>query len=128
MGKMSRDKGKVYEREIANALKTHGYDTRRSAQVMGKTGQAADVVGLPGIHIEAKRQEQIRIYDWMEQAIRDSEASGKGDLPAVFFRKNNEKTMVCMRLDDWMEIYKEWEAGNWLKGEHNGEQDDKGRA
>lgn len=122
MGKMSRDKGKRYERELANALKEYGYDAHRTAQTMGKTGQAADVVGLPGIHIEAKHQEKMMLYDWMAQAVRDSEAAGNGDLPAVFHRKNNERTLVTMRLEDWIEIYKEWDADNWLKGEHDGEQ------
>lgn len=117
MGKMSRDKGKRYERELANALKEFGYDTHRTAQTMGKTGQAADVVGLPGIHIEAKHVEQMRLYEWMAQAIHDANEAGRGDLPAVFHRKNGEKTLVTMRLEDWIVIYTEWAAGEWLKGQ-----------
>ena len=105
----SKQKGKRYELELTNLLKTEGYDAHRSAQYAGNTGQAADVVGLPGIHIEAKRQEQVRIYEWMEQAVRDS--STTNNLPAVFFRKSGEKTMVCMRFEDWIQLYKEWEAG-----------------
>ena len=105
----SKDKGARYERELASLLKYHGYDARRTAQYCGNSGEAADVIGLPGIHIEAKHQEQIRIYDWMEQAKRDSYMSG--NKPAVFFRKNHCETLVCMRLDDFMEIYREWEAG-----------------
>ena len=110
MGKMSRDKGKRYEREIASKLRDYGYDARRTAQYCGKTGDASDVVGLPGIHIECKHCEQFRIYDWMAQAINDSGKSG--NKPAVFFRKNNAETLVCMRLDDWMELFREWDAGN----------------
>ena len=41
------------------------------------TGDASDVVGLPGIHVEAKHQENMRLYDWIEQARRDAEANGK---------------------------------------------------
>lgn len=104
----SKQKGARYERDLAAELGDYGYKCRRSAQYCGNTGQAADVVGLPGIHIEAKHQERISIYDWMAQAIHDSGKSG--DLPAVFFRKNNCKTLVCMRLEDWMILYKEWEA------------------
>lgn len=105
----SKDKGARYERELASLLKYHGYDARRTAQYCGNTGEAADVIGLPGIHIEAKHQEQIRIYEWMGQALRDSLKSS--DKPAVFFRKNHHETLVCMRLDDWIELYREWEAG-----------------
>ena len=107
---MSRDKGKRYEREIASQLREYGYDARRTAQNCGKSGDAADVVGLNGIHIECKHQEQIKIYDWMAQAKRDS--TGTDNKPAVFFRKNNHETLVCMALTDWIEIYREWEAGN----------------
>ena len=109
-GKMSRNKGKRYERELASAFRDYGYDARRTAQYCGNTGDAADVVGLPGIHIEAKRVEQFRIYDWMAQAVHDSVASG--NIPAVFFRKNNAETLVTLRLDDFMNIYKEWDASN----------------
>lgn len=105
----SKDKGARYERQLASKLRDYGYNARRTAQYCGNTGDAADIVGLPGIHIEAKHQERIQIYEWMGQALRDSLKSS--DKPAVFFRKNNSETLVCMRLDDWIELYREWEAG-----------------
>ena len=112
LSKMSRDKGKRYERELAATLRMYGYaDAHRTSQYCGNTGDASDVVGLPGIHIEAKHQEQFRIYDWMDQAIHDSAKSG--NKPAVFFRKNNRDTYVCMRLNDWMDLYKSWERENY---------------
>lgn len=111
MGKMEREKGKRFERQLAGLLRAEGYDARRSAQFNGKTGQAADVVGLPGIHIEAKAQETMRLYDWMAQAIRDSSAAGKGDLPTVFHKKNNAPILVTMLFEDWIRIYREWAAG-----------------
>jgi hypothetical protein len=48
----------------------------------------------------------------MAQAKRD--AKGKS-LPAVFHKKNNAPILVTMELDDFMEIYREWEAGQDLK-------------
>lgn len=116
MGKMSRDKGKRFERQLAGIFRDYGYkDARRTAQYCGKTGDASDVVGLPGIHVEAKHQEQMRLYDWMDQARQDAAAGGKGNLPAVFHKKNNHDVLVTMRLDDWMTIYREYEAGLYLK-------------
>ena len=100
----SKDKGKRFERWLANYFKEQGYDTRRSAQYAGNTGEAADVIGLPKIHIEAKHQETMHLYDWMAQAIRDSAKSG--DYPTVFHKKNNADVLVTMRLDDWMKLYK----------------------
>lgn len=98
----SKDKGKRFEREIANYLKERGYDARRSAQYCGNTGDAADVVGLPGFHIECKHQEKMHLYDWMEQAIRDSAKSE--DTPIVIHKQNRKETLVTMRLDDFMNL------------------------
>lgn len=74
-------------------------------------GDASDVVGLPGLHIEAKHQETMRLYEWMSQAIRDAEAGGENRLPAVFHKKNNADILVTMRLEDFIVIYREWESG-----------------
>lgn len=91
------------ERLLAKYFEAAGYDTHRSAQYCGNSGEAADVVGLPLIHIEAKHQETMRLYEWMAQAIRDSE--GNGRIPTVFHKKNRADILVTMRLDDWMKLY-----------------------
>ena len=100
----SRAKGAAGERELAKKLREYGYDCRRGQQYCGANGDA-DVIGLPGIHIECKRVERLNIDDAMLQAIRDRR---EGEYPAVFHRKNNGKWMVTMLLDDWQEIYREW--------------------
>ncbi len=119
----SRAKGARFERTLAAKLREYGYDTRRSVQYCGNSGEAADIVNLPGIHVEAKAQEKMYLYDWMAQAKRDAEAGGKGNLPAVFHKKNNAAILVTMELEDWMNLYREWEAGFDLKerGESNGD-------
>lgn len=115
MGKASREKGKRFERSLASRFREYGYDARRTAQYCGNTGDASDVVGLPGIHVEAKHQENMRLYEWMSQAVRDAEAGEKNVLPAVFHKKNNADILVTMRFEDWMNLYVEWEAGHDLK-------------
>ena len=116
MGKInSKQKGARFERTLASKFREYGYDARRTAQYCGNTGDASDVIGLPGIHIEAKHQETMRLYDWMAQAKNDAEAGGKGNLPAVFHKKNNAEILVTMTLEDWMNLYGEWEAGHDLK-------------
>ena len=110
MGKFSRDKGKRGELELVRLFKENGYEARRTAQYCGKTGEAADVIGLPGIYVECKRVEKLNIYDAITQAQRDAEAAGKGDLPAVFHRKNNCPWLVTITADSFFAIYREWEA------------------
>lgn len=105
----SKQKGARFERLLASRFREYGYEARRTAQYCGNTGDASDVVGLSGIHIEAKHQETMRLYYWMAQAKRD--ADGTGNLPAVFHKKNNAEILVTMELDDWINLYREWEAG-----------------
>ena len=102
----SRAKGARFERTLASKLRDYGYDCRRGQQFCGANGDA-DVIGLPGIHIEAKAVERMQLYDWMAQAKRD--AVGTGNLPTVFHKKNNAPILVTMELDDWMKLYQAYE-------------------
>lgn len=97
----SRNKGAKGERELSKVLNEYGYKCRRGQQFCGANGDA-DVVGLPGIHIECKRVERLNIYDSVKQAKRDCEER----LPAVFHRKNREEWLVTMPLSAWMKLYK----------------------
>lgn len=105
MAKNSRAKGKRGELELAHKLQEHGYSARRGQQYSG-TETSADVVGLPGVHIECKRVENLNIYSAIMQAVRDTGESG--DLPAVFHRKNNQPWLVTMRLEEWLALYRRW--------------------
>lgn len=105
----SKQKGARFERLLASKFREYGYDkAKRTAQYCGNTGDASDVDGLPYIHIEAKHQEQMRLYDWIAQAKRDAKAGGN-NLPAVFHKKNNAEILVTMTLDDWVKLYREYE-------------------
>lgn len=105
IGRSSRRKGKVGEREIVNALKAAGFEAaHRSAQYCGNTGDAPDVEGLPGIHIEVKRVERLNLRKAYEQAVNDSKKSG--DFPAVFHRQSHQPWMVTLSLNDFLKLYK----------------------
>lgn len=67
----SRQKGAAGERELAKALRSHGFETRRGQQYCGSNGDA-DVVGLPGVHIECKRVERLNLEDAMAQSRTDA--------------------------------------------------------
>ena len=99
----SRQKGKKGELELAKALRSHGFETRRGQQYCGSNGDA-DVVGLPGVHIECKRVERLNLEDAMAQSRADAR---EGEIPVVMHRKNNCKWLVTLSLDDFMTLYKE---------------------
>ena len=103
----SRNKGKRGELLLVRALGDYGFSCRRGQQFCGANGDA-DVVGLPGIHIECKYVEKLNLQDAMAQAVHDARS---GELPAVFHRKNHAEWLVTMRLPDWMQIYREFYSG-----------------
>lgn len=105
-GRTSRNKGKAGERELAAALRAEGFESARRGQQYSGSETSADVVGLPGIHIECKRVEKLNIYEAVEQAQRD--AGESGELPAVFHRRNRKPWLVTMPLSDWMILYRKW--------------------
>lgn len=104
----SRQKGKRGELELASILRELGFqNVRRSQQYAGMHGDA-DLVGLEKIHVEVKRNEHLNVQDAVDQSVRDAR---EGELPAVFHRKNDCPWLVTMKLEDWIEIYKEFING-----------------
>lgn len=99
----SRQKGVRGERELAGKLREYGFDTRRGQQYSGANGDA-DVVGLPGVHIECKRVERLNIEDAMAQSKRDARS---GEIPVVMHRKNNSEWLVTLPLPLFMDMYAE---------------------
>lgn len=99
----SRQKGARGERELASKLREYGFETRRGQQYSGANGDA-DVVGLPGVHIECKRVEHLRLEDAMSQSKREAR---DGEIPVVMHRKNNSEWLVTLPLALFMEMYRE---------------------
>lgn len=111
----SKKKGKNGELELSHKLQEYGYNNvRRSQQYAGIYGDA-DLINLDGIYIECKRVEKLNIYNAMSQAIHDSGENAKGELPTVFHRKNRCDWLVTMKLEDWIQLFREWDSSNKLK-------------
>lgn len=99
----SRSKGADFERSVANKLREYGYESRRGQQYSGANGDA-DVVGLPGIHIECKAVERLNIYTAMKQSENDAR---EDEVPIVIHKKNYKGILVTMQFEDWIRLYKE---------------------
>lgn len=100
MSAMSRTKGKVGEREVAQLLRDHGFEARRGVQFQGGP-DSPDVIGLPGFHVEVKRTEAFRLYPALEQAKNEKR---EGDVPAVFHRANSRPWVVVMDAADFLAL------------------------
>lgn len=109
----SRQKGKGGELELAKLLRSYGYSARRGQQYSGISGDA-DVVGVPGLHIECKRVEQLNIENALLQSERDAP---DGVIPVVMHRKNREPWKVTIRLDAFMRMWSAWLKIHGLKGD-----------
>jgi len=112
MGRSAQRKGADGERELANLLKEYGFEVRRG-QVFN---HESDMVGLDKIHPEVKRVEKLNVWEAINQAIREADKRKDG-VPTLFHRRNKtgvkdkyEDWLVTMRLTDWIELYRKWNA------------------
>ena len=99
----SKQKGKRGELELAHELERFGYKTRRGQQYSGLEGDA-DVVGIPGLHIECKRVEKLNLEEALKQSERDARV---GEVPVVMHRRNREGWKVTLSLREFMRLWKE---------------------
>lgn len=97
----SRRKGKVGELEVAHIMQSYGFDARRGQQFSGLQGDA-DVVGVPGLHLEIKRVKALNLDGAMEQSIRDAR---EGEVPVVVHRKDRQDWRITLSLEEFMPMY-----------------------
>ena len=94
-------KGAAGERELTYKLQEFGFDAVRNYQ-RDIGGYDNPDIQIPGMHVECKRTECLRLHDAVAQATADA----KGRIPVVMSRRNREKWLVTMYLDDWAGLYK----------------------
>lgn len=99
--------------ELSRLLQGYGYDVQPGRAQ--SYGEVPDLIGLRGIHIEAKRCEQVRLPEWMAQAERDATRFQDG-APAVFFRRSRSPWLVVMKLEDWIRLYRKGGCDDELLG------------
>ena len=102
MGMMQRRKGAAGEREAAEKLnEVLGTKFHRGRQYHGGP-ESPDLAGdLPGLHLEVKRVEALRLYPSLEQARRDAPTDA---VPAVMHRMNKKPWVVIVYADDLIRL------------------------
>lgn len=105
MSAASRRKGVAGEREVADKFRAADFTVR------GLEGQgdwlAMRRIDYPGnghyitLHLEIKRQERVRLPEWLEQA----RAEAPPDVPpVVVFRQSRGQWIAALPLDDLLEL------------------------
>lgn len=116
--KSPKQKGDRYELELAAYFNQALFDgrevvTRAPLSGGGRSwgalrGGGSDLLGVPGLHVEAKRTERFSPHEAMAQARRSIASNPHtSDTPVVITRRNRTptgKSLAVLELDDFLAI------------------------
>ena len=99
MGRASRNKGAVAERELAAILSDElGRVIKRK---LGQARDGGDDIQIGRFRIEAKRRETLALPAWSRQI----EAACSGDdVPVIAYRQNGQPWRVVLLLTDFLPL------------------------
>ena len=102
MGKMSKAKGASGEREAAAKLnEVLGTRFHRGRQYKGGP-ESPDLDGdVPGLHVEVKRTERLRLWEAVAQARTDASTS---QVPVVMHRANRKPWVLVVEVDQLIRL------------------------
>lgn len=92
----ARRKGVAFEREVAAAFEVAGYTVRGLESSGDHLIVSADGCVL---HVEAKRQERLKLPEWLEQMERDCPP---GAYRLLVFRQSRKRAYVVLPLDQYL--------------------------
>lgn len=102
LGSKERNKGARGERMLRDELQALGFDEVTRGFVWNHT---SDLIGLEGIHVEAKFVEKLNIRAALLQAEEEAEKRKDG-MPTVFSKTSRKPWIVTMNLEDWAKLYR----------------------
>ena len=94
-------KGNKGELELLHLLEARGLEAVRNDQRYAG-GRGNPDIALPGLHLEVKRVEVLRLTEALNQA--EADAAGHA-LPVVMHRRNRGEWVAILRLDDFLAMY-----------------------
>lgn len=105
-GALSRTKGANAEREVCRLLREYGWpDAERTSNGRFQSGRGDIALGPESVHLEVKRGETARVWDWWMQARLDSLATPTA-MPVVAFRRSHSKWLALVELEDLLPLLK----------------------
>jgi hypothetical protein len=117
-GRAMKARGDAFEREVAAHINERcGLSSFRAPLSGGGAFHRAgpwaaggsDLLGTPGLHIEAKRVERLDFPGALRQAQTALTKTGSPDIPVVVNRRNRQATgdsYALLRLDDLLTLYR----------------------
>jgi len=108
MGKLSRTKGKTFERTVAKAFREVFPDAKRTLTQQRDSGEEPDI-NVPGWWVEAKHHRKVPIRKAFEQAVDEvGRAKSKGK-PVAVTMDNRTEPLATLRLPDFVEMLRRYE-------------------
>jgi hypothetical protein len=98
----AKRKGNRGELELLRLLEAYGLRPIRNDQTF-IGGKGNPDIALPGLHLEVKRVEALRLSEALNQA--ESDAAPR-TLPVVMHRRNRGRWVAIMALEAFLELYK----------------------
>ena len=113
------ERGKVFEREVVDVLRRHGFPDAERVLRMGAHADHGDIAGVPGFYLDCKDHGTFTLAAWMDEVHADAEhASGYfGGLliPAVVVKRRGKapaRAYVVLELADFTDVVS---GGGWGK-------------
>lgn len=100
-GRSAKAKGSNFERQVALLLSEELGSKVERVLLSGVRGEG-DLQGLD-VHCECKRQEQVRLLEWYDQAAKES----NGKPIVIIHKKSRQPIFVTMALTDWIQLFRE---------------------
>jgi hypothetical protein len=106
-GNHSRNKGASYERELVHLFREAmpGAEVQRGLQ--SRSGTEVADVECPVFWVEAKRGKKPNVRAALAQARA---AAPQGRIPIAIVRDDHAEAFVSLRLDDYLDLVREWWA------------------
>jgi hypothetical protein len=112
----SKRKGDTFERELAAHLSAKTGLTIQRAPLsgggfVGGLAGGADLMGTPGLHIEAKRVEKLSFPAALAQAYASVAKTGAPEAPVVINRRSRQSlddAYVLLDLKSFLPLYNAW--------------------
>lgn len=101
MGLLSKNKGKVGEREVAHTMIRHGFEARRGQQFSGGDDSPDVKHSMEGFHIEVKRTERLNLNAAIKQANDDKTDK---ETALVVHRSNRQPWLVTMEFEEFLKL------------------------
>lgn len=121
MGKMQRQKGKSFERSIANEFKAVYPATKRTLTQQRDSGEAPDI-DAPGLWVEAKFHRKVPIRKAFEQAVDEVSRAKSTATPVAVTKDNGKEILATLRLSDFLALLKQVQQVQQLEARVAGRQ------